>query len=255
MDHVRHLRRDRGSGGARGGGDGARRGAAAVSGSAHTDGRRPAPPRTRRRMHHRSRARADRCAPARHHGSHDRRPAVPESRRQDLDGLQRRDLQCAGAATGSVGMGLSLPLSRRHRNDRSLLRAVRRGRRRAARGDVRPRGLGRDAAPARASARSCGRETAVLDRSGRRAPIRIRDPGTARVSRPTPPAESQGAVAVPRAGIRPGALHDVRRHSQVAARVSPHRRRRANRDSPVLERRRGGKPPLDLITPRRHDTA
>src|SRR5205807_1455651 len=85
-------------------------------------------------------------APPRDHGPDHRRPTVLEPRPRRMDGVQRRDLQRARAAPRVRAGRISVPLHRRHRDDRAVIRAPRAGRRGTARRDVRARRVGRPTA-------------------------------------------------------------------------------------------------------------
>ena len=208
-DHVRHLRRGSALEGERWG----RRGReAAPSGVDCSYGRGPQAPRAGRRMHRRARARAHRRPKARHHGPHHRRSTIPKSRWQYLDGMQRGDLQRQRSATRSNDMGLSLSVAWRHRNDRAVLRAPRRRCGCPARGNVWSRRLGRCSSTTVARARSRGGEAAILDRAERRATVRFRGAGAARIPGSSPARQHKSVVTLPRAGICAGAVHDDRRY-------------------------------------------
>src|SRR5207245_2366878 len=77
--------------------------------------------------------------------------------------------------------------------------------------------LGRRPSAPRAGARPRRGEAAVLDPIRRRAALRLRGSGAARLPRPAPPRLPARGGALRRARLRPRAAHDARRHPQAAA--------------------------------------
>ena len=115
--------------------------------------------------------------------------------RRDRRGLQRRDLQLPGAARGAGREGPRDPRHRRHADHPAPVRGVRRALRRAARGHVRARALGRAPRAARARARPGRQEAAALDAARRRhARVRVRAEGAAAPARRSPRELDLGAL-------------------------------------------------------------
>ncbi len=109
---------------------------------------------------------------------------------------------------------------RRHAGHPAPVRGVRAALRRAARGDVRDRALGRAARPARARARPARQEAARLDAPRRRdARVRVGAEGAARAAGAAPRAGPRRARRVSRAPVRPRRPHRPARRPPAAARA------------------------------------
>ena len=205
-------------------------------GAARGDERDARPPRARLGGNRRPRRRGTRGAAARDHRPRHRRSADPERGRDGPRRPERRDLQLPRAAPRARARRPPLPHARRHRGARACLRGVGRHVRAAAARDVRGGDLGRPAAAPAARARPVRDQAALLPRVGRRAAVRVGAAGaSARRGRP------RRSRLLPRLQLRAGAVLDLPRYPQAAARPRAGVGGRRAADRAVLDGSAGGR--------------
>ena len=181
----------------------------------------PRPPRARRCSVSRRARPGIRVPPPVDRGRGRRRAAAQQRGRDDLDRLQRRDLQPRIAARPARGEGPPLPDPQRHREHRARVRGVGRRVRRAAARDVRLRALGPPPAPAAPRPRPRRDQAPLPDARGRSPRVRIGDQGAVRLPRRCALGADGGPGRAPHAALCRISRHAVRGHREARGRSRP----------------------------------